>query len=179
MRTSLLTLSSAALMLLACQPPATEEAETAAPVDVQQVESEVRAFVADFMAAQKRFDFEAIRGMTADDGLFMGTDPGELFGKDELMGEMQRISEIEGVDLDFTVDEERIRVADDGQSAVVVQQFMLDLISQHIPVRWTYHLVKEGDGWLVDVTNIALIPLNRDLRRIDAAFEGEPAPVGR
>lgn len=73
--------------------------------------------------------------------------------------------------LELSVDTQRIRIADDGQSVFIVEQLKLDLISPHISLRWTYQLVKSGDNWVMDYSNLALIPVNEDLPKINAAYE--------
>jgi hypothetical protein len=62
-------------------------------------------------------------------------------------------------------------VASDGNSAIVVEQFYVALISRKIPVRFVYHLVKSDGAWLIDFASIAMIPKNEDISSLNKALE--------
>ena len=161
-----------ALFFVACQSaPEAPPAEEPAPVDTEQVQQEIEAALDAFIEAFKNKDIAAMSALLADDGLFCGTDPGELWGKEDLVATFEEMAATEELQIDFTVDTRKVRVAEDGQSALALEQMVIGFISPHVPTRQVYHFVKSGDGWLMDFSSAALIPVNEDLAKINAAYE--------
>ena len=75
------------------------------------------------------------------------------------------------ITLDYSIDRREIRLAADGNSAVVVEQFMFPVLSSKIQVRNVYHVIKQEEKWLIDFMSFNLIPKNEDLIKLDAALE--------
>jgi hypothetical protein len=75
------------------------------------------------------------------------------------------------VKFNFKIDKREIRISSDGNSAVVVEQYIANFISPKIPLRVDYHLVKNNDTWLIDYTSDNLIPYNEDLGKLNKALE--------
>ena len=73
-------------------------------------------------------------------------------------------------DLEFGYNRE-IRIAADGNSAVSVEQMFMEVFSQKMPMRIVYHLVKNGDDWLIDFISWSFIPNNEDLGKLNKALE--------
>ena len=64
-----------------------------------------------------------------------------------------------------------IRVADDGKSALVIDQFEnTPVFGPDMPVRITSLVVNTEDGWKVDYMGWSLIPDNEDLAAISAVL---------
>jgi hypothetical protein len=72
---------------------------------------------------------------------------------------------------DYSIDSREIRIAADGNSAVSVEQMFMKDFSQKIPMRIVYHLVKNGDNWLMDFISWSFIPNNEDLGKLNKALE--------
>lgn len=164
------------LLLNSCQPAAETPESTAetvleAPIDLAKAESEVKATMSQFHQTLKDKDATAMGALLSENGLFCGTDPGELWGKADLVKTMGEMAEAEELQFDYTVNTQKIRVAADGQSAVVLEQMTIDFISPHIPVRQVYQLKKSDGQWLMDFSSVALIPINEDLAKINAVYE--------
>lgn len=164
------------LIIAACQPAAetpesSMESTETTPVDLAKAESEVKAILSQFHQTVKGKDATAMGGLLSETGLFCGTDPGELWSKTELVQVMGEMAEVEELQVDYTVDQQKIRVAADGQSAVVLEQMTIDFISPHIPIRQVYQFEKSNDQWLMNFFSVALIPLNDDLAKINEVYE--------
>ena len=73
--------------------------------------------------------------------------------------------------VNYSIEKREIRVAADGNSAIAVDQFVMDFISPKIPVRWVFHLAKTGDNWLIDFSSLSLIPNNEDLAKLNSVVK--------
>jgi len=47
----------------------------------------------------------------------------------------------------------------------------MEVFSQKMPMRIVYHLVKNGDNWLIDFISWSFIPNNEDLGKLNKALE--------
>lgn len=159
------------LLLTACQPAAEPPAEAAPPaVDMEQATKEVQAAMDRFQLALKNKDVAAMGALMAEGSMLCGTDPGELWDKAGLLEVMEQMAADETLQINYTVDTQKIRLAADGQSAIVLEQMAIDFISPHIPIRQVFYLVKSGDGWQMDFVSSSLVPANEDLAKINQAF---------
>jgi hypothetical protein len=111
-----------------------------------------------------------MNNLLADNGLFCGTDPGEFWDKQTLLKMWdQMISD--SIDYSYSVSKREVKVAPDGKSAIVVEQFILPAFSPDIPERAIYHVVKIGNGWKFDFISWNFIPKNEDLAKLSKAVE--------
>lgn len=117
----------------------------------------------------KKGDASVFLSALADDMLICGTDPSEFWNKQEYLGLYEQQSEVTMPDITF-MDDRVIKVAPDGNSAIVVSQFVIEW-SPKIPWRNSYHFIKTGDGWKVFFVNIAFVPRNEHIGIINEAIE--------
>ena len=104
-----------------------------------------------------------------DDALVCGTDPSEFWNKEQYLGMQDPESNTNAPDFKY-IDDRVVKVAPDGNSAVVVNQFMIGW-SPKIPLRNDFHLIKTNAGWKVFFVNIAFIPKNEHIGIINEAIE--------
>jgi len=109
--------------------------------------------------------------LLTDDALTLGTDPSEFLSKKQISDAWTQAMADTTIKLDYSIDRREIRVAPDGKSAVVVEQFMFPVLSPKIPVRNIYHVIKPGDKWMIDFLSFNLIPKNEDLVKLNAALQ--------
>ena len=69
------------------------------------------------------------------------------------------------------IGEREIKVAPDGKSAVVVEQYMWPAFTPKIPWRNVYQVIKSDDQWKIHFFSCALIPKNEDLEKLNQALE--------
>jgi hypothetical protein len=74
------------------------------------------------------------------------------------------------MNFNYSVDKREIRIAADGNSAIALEQFYMKVMTQKIPCRLIFHVVKSGDNWMIDFLSWSLIPKNEDLVKLDNAL---------
>jgi ketosteroid isomerase-like protein len=156
----------AMMIMSACQPkPKTVTVDTAA------VKTAITAFMDEFNAAFKGDDASKVIVLLTEDALTLGTDPSEFWDKKQISDAWTQVMADTTIAFEYTVDKREIRLAADGNSAVVVEQFTMPIISQKIPVRNVYHVVKVGDKWMIDFMSFSFIPKNEDIVKLNKALE--------
>ena len=156
----------AMMIMSACQPkPKTVTVDTAA------VKTAIAAFMDEFNAAFKGDDASKVTGLLTEDALTLGTDPSEFWDKKQISDAWTQAMADTTMVFDYTVNKREIRLAADGNSAVVVEQFIMPMLSQKIPIRNVYHIVKVGDKWMIDFMSFSFIPQNEDIVKLNKALE--------
>jgi ketosteroid isomerase-like protein len=116
-------------------------------------------------------DANAIMALLTDDVLSCGTDSKEFWNKTEMSNTIKQMFADTSFKIDITIDKRVIRVAQDGNSAIALEQMFMKPYSQKIPVRNIYHLVKVNDIWGIDFTSVSFIPNNEDIGKLNKALE--------
>jgi uncharacterized protein (TIGR02246 family) len=156
----------AVIFMCACQQkPAT------VPVDTEAAKTAIAALLDEFNTAFKGNDASKVMVLLTDDALTLGTDPSEFLSKKQISDAWTQAMADTTIKLDYSIDRREIRVAPDGKSAVVVEQFMFPVLSPKIPVRNIYHVIKPDDKWMIDFLSFSLIPKNEDLAKLNAALQ--------
>ncbi|HET7732913.1 MAG TPA: nuclear transport factor 2 family protein [Paludibacter sp.] len=123
-------------------------------------------------AAIKNRNLDSMAALLDDRGLYCGTDPSELWTKKQICDEYARMFADSTVNFDRTVVSKReIRVQEDGNSAIVIEQWIIEQLFPKMPVRMITQLIKEGNAWKINFTSISLIPLNNDVVKLNKAME--------
>ena len=103
-------------------------------------------------------------------GLYCGTDPVELWDKETLSDLMTETMADSSFTLDYSIDKRKIRIAADGNTALVLEQFTMSALSEKMPIRFMSHLVKTDENWKIDFISWSFIP-NNDIARLNKALE--------
>lgn len=102
-----------------------------------------------------------------EDALVAGTAPKELWTKKEYV-EMMNSLISSGIVPEYTNISDRIlKLAADGNSATALREYTMPFMSSILTARNTAHLVKIDGNWMIDFLNIAFIPKNEDIPKID------------
>jgi len=141
------------------------------PVDLTAVENVLITQLDTLHSVMQAKDIEAYKIFLTDDGLFCGTDPEELWGKEKLVSVMAEGFANDSIVFNYSIDQREIRVAADGNSATTLEQFTVKWISEKIPIRFVSHFVKIGDDWKIDFFSWSLIPKNDDISKLNKALE--------
>lgn len=139
-----------------------------APVNAETVKMEVTKMLNDMNAVLKTKDVKSLMTFYTDDAVFCGTDPSEILDKPAYEKTMNTMLTESKSMFDFKIDIVVVQVDKRGESAIVVRQFIPDW-SSPLPVRETLHLIKQDQKWLINFSDFALIPLNKDIPAIRAA----------
>ena len=160
---------------VACQQPQIEAAPPK-PVDLDAAKKEVAAMLDNYHGSMKAKDASALANLFAEDGLYCGTDPNELWDKEAFADYIRKAFSDTAVTNNYTVERRKVRVSPDGKSAITVEQF-IDSYSPKILVRVVSHLVKDSVSWKLDFTSWALVPSNDDVPKINEAMASQPTPT--
>ena len=113
--------------------------------------------------------FNNMLSYLADDGSYYGTDPSEVWTKHQLSDFLLN-SLTDTVKTTYTVSDRKILPADDGKSAVVVEQFFMPGMSTKMEVRSVSRAAFRNDRWLIDVYSWNFIPKNGDISKLNQAL---------
>ncbi len=133
--------------------------------DTEAEKVAISNFLNKFMTAFNDRDIEAMSSLLTEDMFSWGSDPAELWNKQQLT-EIWKQMLTKPFKLNV-IGEPTIKIAPDGYSAFVVQQYFMPSVSEKLPFRNGYHLIKLNDEWKIFTLNTACIPKNKDLPKID------------
>ena len=139
-------------------------------VDITATKNTISTQLDNFYQAWKIKDMDTITSFLTNDCLFCGTDPGEFWTKEQVLKVFAQILEDESLKLDFSIDKREIRLNADGNSAIIIEQSIMNWISQKIPIRTVTHCIKVDDDWKCDFHTLSLVPKNADLVKLDKAL---------
>lgn len=142
-----------------------------APVDTAAAKEVVIKTLDQFHTAFMAKNAEIVSSLLADDGLYCGTDPKEVFDKKVLMEQLSSLFADTAHTVAYTIDRREIRVDASGSSALAMEQAVYKMVSPKIPIRLISHLKKSVDGWQVDFYSWNLIPFNEDIEKLNKALE--------
>ena len=156
-----LILSIAGLVIIACQ-----QAPKPVPVDIEAEKAIINDMFETFNASR---DADTLATYLTEDALCCGTDPAEFWTKQEMIeGWRQMLTP--DVKLNF-ISERVVKVAPDGNSATVVDQYLMPVYSPNIPWRNSYHLVKVNGTWKIDFLSCSFIPRNEDIEKLNEVIQ--------
>jgi ketosteroid isomerase-like protein len=167
MKKNLIFTAIAVMAITACQ-------QTPQPVQVD-ILSEMNAitvFFDDFYARLLEGEVDTVMTYFTDDVVYCGTDPSEFWNKEDIKELWTQMLADGGPDMKF-LGERVTKVADDGNSAVAVEQYIIPAFSPNIPWRNVYHLVKKEGKWKIFFMSSAFIPKNEDISILNEALAGE------
>ena len=153
-----------AMLIASCQPESK-------PVDTTATEKAVNSLMDTYLKFWNARDVQSLTALLTDNGLFCGTDPSEFMDKKLLSEGWAEIWADTTASHSYTVDKRVIRVASDGNSALVVEQFGMTQFTGKLQIRLVAQAVKSGDSWLIDFISWSFIPKNEDLGKLFKALE--------
>ena len=156
----------AALLIVACQ-----QTPKTIPVDIAGEKVAISALFDKYISAFNAKDAAAMATFLADDALSCGTDPSEFWNKKQIIDLWTQGFADTALKINYTYSRREIRVATDGNSAIVVEQSIMPFLSSKIPIRTVYNAVKTNDNWMIDFISWNFIPLNEDIPKLNKAVE--------
>ena len=148
---------------------ACDQTSKTTPVDIEAEKAALNEVMDKLDSAAEEEDRTVFVSLLTEDALFCGTDPSEFWNKQEFVDLNQQDSDDSASEWEY-IGDRKLKVAPDGNSAIVVTQLMTAW-SPKIPLRMVYHFVKTNDGWMILFCNIAFIPKNEDIKKINEAIE--------
>lgn len=156
-----------AIVFSACQKMAEPKADLAA------VTKEVNAFMEKNIQIFETNDTTSLNSIYADDAVILGTDPSEFWSKTQNIREWKKMIEA-GFVFKHSDIKRDIRVSQDGNSAIVTEQYFVPDFSTKIQIRAVYLVKKVTDNWQIDYLSWALIPQNKDIEKLNTALQEAP-----
>lgn len=145
----------------------TKELTTA---DVAVIKHDVTRLMENFHAELMAKNVRSMMKFMAEDGLYCGTDPKEFMSKTEFSDMVSQTVEQMNI-LEYPIQKREVQIGHDGQSALVVEQFVIEQFSAHMQLRLISHCLHSHHGWLIDFMSWNFIPANEDLEKINKALE--------
>jgi hypothetical protein len=153
----------AVMVIVACQ-----QTPKVTPIDINAEEASINALMDKIDASLKDRSDSTLKALITEDALICGTDPSEFWNKQQFFRMMEQDSTSAPPEFDY-IGDRRVNVAPDGNSAIVVTQYIISW-SPKIPWRQVYHFVKTNDKWMIQFINIAFIPKNEDIQKLNEAI---------
>ncbi len=152
-----------AIVISACQK------KTEVKVDQATLTEQVNTFMEKNRKIWETNDTSALRGIYAEDLVILGTDPSELWNKNQYLDEWKKMIQ-GGFEFKHSEIKRDIRVSKDGNSAMVSEQYFIPMLSEKFQVRAIFHVEKNSDNWQINYLSWSVIPRNADIEKINAAL---------
>lgn len=148
---------------------------TTATVDADSTRIEVATFMDKFHEAIKNKKIEEVKGFIDINGLYCGTDPTEIFSQPSFINYLNlKLNNPAIGTIDYKIDRREMMFDENNQSAVIVDQFNMDVFTQNIPWRMVSRVVKKDDKWTIDFISFSITPDNDVVQAINiAAYKKE------
>ena len=159
-------LTIALVVITACQ-----QTPKTIPVDIEGEKEAIAAIFDKFYSAFSEQDVATLTSDLTEDVLFCGSDPSEFWNKQQITDEWTQMFADSTFEISFIIDKQEIKVAPDGNSAIVVDQYMLPTFIPKIPLRNVSYLVKTNDKWMILFISFSLSPKNEDISKLNEALE--------
>lgn len=142
------------------------------PVDLAAEEAAIDNVFDNLLKAVDDRNIDLLASLLADDGMFMGTDPDELFPKDSIVAAWDQIMQAPEIPPFKFIGEPYTRIHPDGKTAVVAYQYYWELFTP-IPLREAFWMVKKDSVWLIDFFDFSFVPYNEQIPVLNAAVMKE------
>jgi hypothetical protein len=160
MKKNYLILFIAVVVITACQQkPKTD------PIDIEAEKAAIDSLFDKLYSALSAQDVTTLASFLTEDALCIGTDPSEFWNKQQ-MTEMWTQMLADSAPKIKYINERKLKVAADANSATVVEQYTLPDTSPKILWRNAYHLVKTNGNWMILVVNCSFILKNDDIPKL-------------
>jgi ketosteroid isomerase-like protein len=154
-----------AVVITACQ-----QTPKTISVDIKAEKDAIAALFDKYYSAMNEQDVTTLISCFTEDVLCCGTDPSEFWNKQEMNELWTQWLANSGFEPNF-IGEREIKVATDGNSATIVDQYLHPTFSPIIQIRNTYHVVKTNDKWMILFWSVSFIPKNEDISKLNEALE--------
>jgi ketosteroid isomerase-like protein len=158
-------LSIALMVIAACQ-----QIPKTVPVDMEAEKAAVNDLFEKFNSAINNQDVTTMASCLSEDALLLGSDPSEFWNKQQFTDLWAQMLADTVPEVNY-ISEREIKLAPDGNSAIVVEQYMWPYFTPKIAWRNVYHMVKNDDQWMIYFFSCALIPKNEDFQKLNEAME--------
>lgn len=143
---------------------------TTATVDSDSLRIEIAAYMDKFHGAIKSKKTEDIKSLIDINGLYCGTDPNEIFSQPSFINYLNlKLTNPAIGTIEYKIDRREIITDENNQSAIVIDQFNMDVFTQNIPWRLVSRVVRKDNAWKIDFLSFSLTPDNDIIHAINIA----------
>ena len=165
MTKSLIVLGAICIVFASCQKPQPE----APAVNQEEASKALGEFFDRFNESFKRKDANGVGNFLSDDGLFLGTDPGEFWSKQRVVEEISNMAKDTTVNANYNIDKREIRMSADGTTAIVIEQMVVPFLGK-IPARTIAHAAMKDGQWKIDFFSWNMAPKNESLKKLSEVY---------
>ena len=138
-------------------------------VDIKAEKDALNEIMDKIVSAVKSGDRSIFVSFLSEDALLCGTDPSEFWNKQNIVDRSKETPTDPAPKLKH-IGDRKIKVAPEGNSAIVVTQLIAGW-SPKIQLRQVYHFIKTNDNWMIYFFNIAFIPKNEDIQKLNDTID--------
>lgn len=138
---------------------------------VHKIESHINHLLDEFHDATRVFNGNLVANFLSDDCLYLGTDPSDVYNKENIAKAMNEYAMVMDK-LHYEVDSRVIKVSEDGNFVVSIEEFIEPSVSRVMQLRVELHWMQIKNKWKIFVGNWAFIAEDKDLPTIDRALLG-------
>lgn len=170
---TLFALVASLSVLISCndkKKSATNADGTTATVDSDSLRIEIAAYMDKFHDAIKSKKTEDIKSLIDINGLYCGTDPNEIFSQPSFINYLNlKLTNPAIGTIEYKIDRREIITDENNQSAIVIDQFNMDVFTQNIPWRLVSRVVRKDNAWKIDFLSFSITPDNDMIHAINIA----------
>ena len=138
-------------------------------LDTVQARKDLNTMADDMHNTFKKKDISFIEKYMSRNGIYLGTDPGEILNYNDYVSYMkQTVSDTALHISDYTISRREISVT--GTSALIIDQLYIPEISKKLMLRNICHANFENGKWVVDMYAWNFVAKNEEIPRIDKAL---------
>ena len=115
-------------------------------------------------------DFKQLESCLTDDGLYLGTDPSQVWSKKQLT-EYYDSNGADSGTVTYNLISRNILLSRNNNSAIAIEQFFSGGKSEKIMLRGVARLIYRNDEWKINFYSWSMIPRNQDMNKINKALE--------
>ena len=115
-------------------------------------------------------NFKLMESFLTEDGLYLGTDPSEVWSKKQLSQYFDK-SNRASKDLNYNILSRTILLGKNSTTALCVEQYYLSTMSDKMMVRSISKVVKRDERWKIAFYSWNFIPKNEDIKKLNEALK--------
>ncbi|GAC1380381.1 MAG: hypothetical protein NVSMB45_03550 [Ginsengibacter sp.] len=115
-------------------------------------------------------NFKVMESFLTEDGLYLGTDPSEIWSKKQLSQYFDKNVK-DTNNISYTILSRNILLGKNNNSAMAIEQYYLSTMSDKMMVRSISKLVNKDNVWKISFYSWNFIPRNEDIKKINEALK--------
>ena len=138
--------------------------------DLNAANEDVIQLADKYLKAWNAKDMNTLMAITADKGMYFGSDPSEIMDKTSMATMFAQVFADTTANYSYTIDLREIKLAKDGESALVVEYLNMPWAAK-LQLRQTFHCVQSAQSWKIDFIAWGFIAKNEDVEKLNEVLE--------